>query len=314
MVIRGEEESHHVLHIYMERYQVLNRQRRLGYLFVAPAMIIIGLFIFYPIFEAFRMSLYNRILTKAHFEFVWFETYHRLFTTPVFRTALKNTVIWVLCAPVLGMLFGSIIGIIIAQGENRVIKVVSLLILIPFVAPDVVVAAIWNWIFDANIGVLNALLEKAGLFKRPVDWLGSERLAFPVVIFVMAWRISPLGALLVQSSYKAIPVSIFEAAEIDGAGFFDRLRYIVLPLIKYPLIIGLLLTMMWVTQNLTIVHLMTGGGPGRTTEILSSYIYKLNFRFYKESEASAASVIYFGFILSVTLVYLTVFRRVWKEE
>jgi len=119
---------------------------------------------------------------------------------------------------------------------------------------------------------------------------------------------------LVQSSYKGIPVEIFEAAEIDGASFFGRLRYIVLPLLKYPLIIGLLLTMMWVTQNLTVVHLLTGGGPGRATEILSTYIYKLNFRFYKESEASAASVIYFGFIFAVTLVYLTVFRKVWKEE
>ena len=260
------------------------------------------------------MSLYNRILTKAHFEFVWFETYKHLFTTPVFQVALKNTIIWSICTPVLGMFFGSIIGIIIAQGENKIIKMVSILILIPFMVPDVVVAAIWDWIFDANIGVLNALLEKTALIKENIDWLGTEQLAFPVVIFVMAWRISPLGALLVQSSYKAIPLEIFEAAEIDGANFINRLRYIVLPLLKYPLIIGFLLCMMWVTQNLAIVHLMTGGGPGRTTEILSTYIYKLNFRFYKESEASAASVIYFGFILSIMLIYLTVFRRVWREE
>lgn len=293
---------------------MLSEQRRLGYILIAPAMVIIGLFIFYPIFEAFRMSLYNRILTKAHFEFVWFETYKRLFTTPVFLVALKNTVIWSICAPVLGMFFGSIIGIIIAQGENKIIKVVSVLILIPFIAPDVVVAATWSWIFDTNIGILNALLEKMVLIKENIDWLGTEQLAFPVVILVMAWRISPFGALLVQSSYKAIPLEIFEAAEIDGANFINRLRYIVLPFLKYPLIIGFLLTMMWVTQNLAIVHLMTGGGPGRTTEILSTYIYKLNFRFYKESEASAASVIYFGFILSITLIYLTVFRRVWREE
>jgi multiple sugar transport system permease protein len=292
---------------------MLRGQRRLGYILIAPAMVIIGLFIFYPIFEAFRMSLYNRILTKANFEFVWFETYKLLFTTPVFKVAFKNTIAWFICAPLLGMFFGSIIGIIIAQGENRIIKIVSLLILIPFVAPDVVVAAIWDWIFDANLGILNALIEKIGLLPQKIDWLGTERLAFPVVIFVMAWRISPLGALLVQSSYKAIPVEIFEAAQIDGAGFMNRLRYIVLPLLKYPLIIGLLLTMMWVTQNLAIIHLMTGGGPGRSTEILSTYIYKLNFRFYKESEASAASVIYFGFILAVTLAYLTVFRRVWRE-
>lgn len=293
---------------------MLRRQRRLGYILIAPAMIIIGLFIFYPIFEAFRMSLYNRILTKASFEFVWFETYHSLFINSVFRTAFKNTLVWCISAPVLGMFFGSIIGIIIAQGDNKAVKIASVLILVPFVAPDVVVVAIWDWVFDANIGVLNALLAQIGVFKEPIDWLGSETLAFPVVIFVMAWRISPLGALLVQSSYKAIPVEIFEAAEIDGAGFFSRLRYIVIPIIKYPLIIGLLLTMMWVTQNLTVVHLMTGGGPGRTTEILSTYIYKLNFRFYKESRASAASIIYFGFIFAVTLVYLTVFRRVWKEE
>jgi len=292
---------------------MLGRKKALRYILIAPAMVIVGVFIFYPIFEAFRMSLYNRILTKSSYEFVWFETYKHLFTTPVFKTAFKNTLIWFICAPLLGMFFGSIIGIIIAQGESTIVKIAALMILIPFVSPDVVVAAVWDWIFDANIGVLNALLMKLGIFEKKIEWLGSENLAFPVVIFVMAWRISPLGALLVQSSYKAIPIEIFEASEIDGANFFNRLRYIVIPLLKYPLIIGLLLTMMWVTQNLTIVHLMTGGGPGRATEILSTYIYKLNFRFYKESEASAASIIYFGFILCVTLAYLTVFRRVWRE-
>ena len=311
----GTIDSHHMLECsIIGCILMLSKERYLGYILVVPAMVIIGLFIFYPIFEAFRISFYNRILTKAHFEFVWFETYKRLFTTPVFQVALKNTVIWSICTPVLGMFFGSIIGIIIAQGENRIIKMVSLLILIPFIAPDVVVAAIWDWIFDANIGILNPLLEKAGLIKEKVDWLGTEQLAFPVVMFVMAWRISPLGALLVQSSYKAIPLEIFEAGEIDGTNFIDRLRYIVLPLLKYPLIIGFLLTMMWVTQNLAIIHLMTGGGPGRATEILSTYIYKLNFRFYRESAASAASVIYFGFVLSITLIYLTVFKRVWREE
>ena len=77
---------------------------------------------------------------------------------------------------------------------------------------------------------------------------------------------------------------------------------------------GLILTMMWVTQNLSIIHLMTGGGPGRATEILSTYIYKLNFRFYKESEASAASIIYLLFILSISLAYLSAFKRVWRGE
>ena len=130
----------------------------------------------------------------------------------------------------------------------------------------------------------------------------------------MAWRIAPLGALLVQSSYKAIPGEIFDAAAIDGANYTNRLRYIILPLLRYPLIIGLILTMMWVTQNLSIIHLMTGGGPGRATEILSTYIYKLNFRFYKESEASAASIIYLLFILSISLAYLSAFKRVWRGE
>ena len=142
----------------------------------------------------------------------------------------------------------------------------------------------------------------------------SAKLAFPAVIFVMAWRIAPLGALLIQSSYKGIPLEIFEAAEIDGANFFAQLKYIVLPLLKYAIIIGILLTMMWVMQNLAIVRLMTDGGPGRTTEILSTYIYKLNFQYFKESEASAASVIYFGFLIVISLSYLTIFRRVWVKE
>jgi multiple sugar transport system permease protein len=168
--------------------------------------------------------------------------------------------------------------------------------------------------FESNIGVLNAFLQGLGLIKSKIDWLGTTRFAFPVVIFVMAWRIAPLGALLVQSSYKAIPGEIFDAAAIDGANYTNRLRYIILPLLRYPLIIGLILTMMWVTQNLSIIHLMTGGGPGRATEILSTYIYKLNFRFYKESEASAASIIYLLFILSISLAYLSAFKRVWRGE
>lgn len=290
------------------------QQKYLGYLLILPAMVIIGLFIFYPIVEAFRISLYNKILTKAHFHFVGFETYKQLFANPIFSHSLKNTVAWLTCAPVLGMFLGGIIGLILAQGENRIVKIASILILIPFVVPDVVVAAIWKWMFESNIGVLNALLQGMGLIKEKIDWLGTTRFAFPVVIFVMAWRIAPLGALLVQSSYKAIPGEIFDAAAIDGANYINRLRFIILPLLRYPLIIGLILTMMWVTQNLSIIHLMTGGGPGRATEILSTYIYKLNFRFYKESEASAASIIYLLFILSISLAYLSAFKRVWRGE
>lgn len=105
-------------------------------------MIIIGIFIFYPLFEAFRLSLYNRVLTIANFSFVGFETYRKLFDSQVFRTSFKNTLIWFTAAPVLGMFFGAVVGIIIAQSESRMVRLVSVLILIPFVAPDVVVAAI----------------------------------------------------------------------------------------------------------------------------------------------------------------------------
>lgn len=277
-------------------------------------MVVIGLFVFYPIFEAIRLSFYNRILTIPEFSFVGFETYEKLIANEIFRRAFRNTVIWVVGSTVLGMFFGGIIGIIIAQGENRITRFISLLVLIPFVMPDVVVAATWAWIYDTNIGILNSMLNQMGLIKENVDWLGSAKLALPAVIFVMAWRIAPLGALLVQSSYKGIPLEIFEAAEIDGANFFAQLKYIVLPLLKYAIIIGILLTMMWVMQNLAIVRLMTDGGPGRTTEILSTYVYKQNFQYFKESEASAASVIYFGFLIVISLSYLIIFRRVWVKE
>jgi len=293
---------------------MLKNQRILGYSLIAPAMVVIGLFVFYPIFEAIRLSFYNRILTIPEFSFVGFETYEKLIANEIFRRAFRNTVIWVVGSTVLGMFFGGIIGIIIAQGENRITRFISLLVLIPFVMPDVVVAATWAWIYDTNIGILNSMLNQMGLIKENVDWLGSAKLALPAVIFVMAWRIAPLGALLVQSSYKGIPLEIFEAAEIDGANFFAQLKYIVLPLLKYAIIIGILLTMMWVMQNLAIVRLMTDGGPGRTTEILSTYVYKQNFQYFKESEASAASVIYFGFLIVISLSYLIIFRRVWVKE
>ncbi len=292
----------------------MKRDSWLGYALIAPAVVVVALFIFFPIFEAFRLSLYNRVLTIKDFHFVGFETYLKLFRNGIFQTAFKNTGVWILCASLIGMLFGGIVGIILAQEERRLTRVAGLLILIPFVMPDVVVAAIWKWLYNTNIGVINALIDKVWLREHPIDWLGTAQLAFPSVILVMAWRIAPLGALLINSSYKSISLELLEASEIDGAGLLKRLRYIVLPLLKYPIIIGFLLTMMWVMQNLSIVRLITDGGPGRSSEILSTYIYKLNFLYYRESEASAGSVIYFIFLLAVSIIYLTVFRRVWSKE
>lgn len=280
-----------------------------GYAFIFSAVAIVGLFIFYPLFFSIKLSLTNKSLLIPGSEFVGLETFKEVIIDEVFRLSLSNSIKWVVFGTLLSLGVGGAIGIFLSIGF-RGSKVISSLILLPWLLPNIVAAVSWKWMYHPDLGVIGFLIES--LIGEEIRLLSNVNLVLWLLLIILVWRLAPLASLLFISGIQGIPKELFEAAEVDGADSYQKFRYITLPHLSYPLIIGTLLISLFILKDFTIVWVTTQGGPVYYSEILPTYIYRLGFYNWELGKAAATSMLYFVFILSVSLLYLSAFRKVWR--
>lgn len=288
--------------------------RRVGLVFLTPAAIFIVLFILFPFVWVFLLSFTNRTLTgvtAVESQFVGLENYRRLFDfarwmrSGEFGSALRITFQFVLGSAILGQ---AILGLTIAWAFYRrsglLREVVYTLAILAWIIPEVVVAFAWLAFLDRDFGTLNAILGRLGL-GRP-DWL-IERSLVSIVVF-NTWRGTAFSMLLFSSALATIPPSYLETAEVAGASAWQKLRDIILPLIRSHILTDLILITLW-TFNVFTPFLLTGGGPAFKTELVSIYTYRVAFKFFEFGRGGAIAVIVMLINLVLALGYLTTLRR-----
>ena len=243
------------------------------YLLVAPAVLIILCVVFIPVVNAIRMSFQNYDLRKPKdIAFIGLGNYVALFKDPLFWKSLIKTIQWVVFGVGFQFLFGFILALLLNRSfrGRGVIRAVSL---IPWVTPGVLIGLMWRWMYDGNYGVVNDILQKLHITGENIAFLANPKTAFPAVIVTIVWQGIPFFALMILAALQGIPYELYEAADIDGANWVQKLFNITIPSIRNTIMITLLLRIIWVANSVDVIFNMTEGGPAYATQTLSVYVF-----------------------------------------
>ena len=265
-----------------------------GLLFVLPALVGTFLFIIIPIFCSFGLSFTEWDLLNE-INFVGFSNYKSVFTEPEFLQILINTIVYAVSTTI----FAVIIPLLIASIINNKIKgneLFKTIYFLPFITPAVVIAIVWAWIFDPNIGLINTLLH------THYTWLFSTKLAMPVLIFVSVWKLIGYNVVLFLTGFSTIDKSVYEASKIDGATAYQTFFDITVPLLKPTIYFVTTVTAISSFQIFDLIYVMTQGGPNDSTNVIVYSIYKYTFEYFDIGKSCALAYILFAIILVLALV------------
>ena len=266
----------------------------IGVYFVLPALIGTFIFIIIPIFCSFALSFTDwDLLNNIHF--IGLNNYKAILTESVFLKILINTLVYAISVTVFAvaipLLIASIINSKIAGAEWY--KTVYFL---PFITPAVVIAIVWSWIFDPNIGGINAL------FNTHLNWLYDTHLAMPVLIFVSVWKLIGYNVVLFLTGFSTINQNLYEAAKIDGASWYKCFLHVTLPLLKPTTYFVTLVTAISSFQVFDLIYVMTSGGPKDSTNVIVYSIYKYAFEYFDIGKSCALAYILFIIIFILAIL------------
>ena len=281
-------------------------ERTLGVLLLMPTALLLALIIVYPVCRLIWTSFQNLSLTSgAPAAFAGLENYSLMLEDPVFWETTWNTILITLIT-VPGAL---LVGMALALMANLPFKVkwpVRLSLLIPWALPLSFAGLIFAWFFHSEYGVVNDVLRRIGI--EGVIWFNSARWAFAAICLTIIWKTSSFMALIILAGLQTIPRSLYEAAEVDGAGRLRQFFEITLPLLKPAIVVALIFRTITALQTFDIPFTMTRGGPGTSTATLAMYIHQNTVDFLDLGYGSALAVVMFALSMGVTAVYLRMIR------
>lgn len=277
---------------------------------VLPALLVIVLFTIYPVIYALRISVYQHILTKPNSHpFVGLKNFIDVISSYYFKTALINTCIYTIAAVAGVILFGIIVGSLL-NTKIRSVNALKIIILLPWAIPAVVAGLMWKWILNSDFGILNGFLYSIGIIKSYIPFLADPVLAKFSLVMAHIWKEGPLAAIFILAGLQLIPNELYEAAKIDGGGGLRLFRFVTLPLLRPILLVVLVYETMTAILTFDIVYVLTGGGPGDSTALISWFAYAEIYKFLNLGGGIALSII----IALITLVLIILYMRALKTE
>ena len=286
----------------------LGRDYRLGFLFVAPIVVLVLALVAYPFVYAVYLSMTRKYVGMPA---VWvgFDNYVRLAGNGFFRRAVANSFIFTFASVAVKLALGMAMAVVLTS-RIRFRGFFTGVLLIPWVAPTVVSALNFLWIYDYSLGVLNYLLVRVfHILPQGVGWLSEPGTAMASVIAVNVWRGFPFFGISFLAGMKAIPSELYEAAAVDGASPLQRFRHVTLPALRTIVIIVLLLSTIWTFNDFQIVYILTKGGPGGATQVLPVFTYEMAFGAQRLGEAIAVALYMLPAMAAVIIVLARYMRR-----
>ncbi|OEC00114.1 sugar ABC transporter permease [Lysinibacillus sphaericus] len=282
------------------------------WLFVMPAIIVVGLLFVYPFLSSIYFSFTTKNLLSSNYQFVGLENYRKVLADPDFWNSFFNSLKWTFFSLVGQVLVGFILALAIHR-IKRFKWLYRTLLIIPWAFPTIVIAFSWQWILNGVYGYLPNLIVKLGLMNNPPAFFTDSTWAFVCLVGINIWFGAPLIMVNVLSALQTVPQEQFEAARIDGASSWQVFRFITLPHIR--VVIGLLVVLrtIWIFNNFDIVYLLTGGGPSNATTTLPIFAYNLGWGTQLLGRSSAVTVLLFLFLLTICLLYFYIIRK-WEKE
>jgi len=288
------------------RFELSDRQ--LGVLFLLPFAVVCCLFVIYPAAESVRLAFYSKLPFHPALTFVGLDNFRYLAEDPVFWTALRQAVVWTGASIVLQTVLGVAVALLLHQAV-RGINVFRGLLLFPYMVPTVVIALIWRWMFNPELGIVNAVLTGSGLLARPVYWLSDPTWAMVSTILLNVWKFTPFVVICVLARLQSIPPELDEAAQVDGAGGWRRFLHVTLPQLKVVLAVVVVFRTIWTFNKFEEIYLLTRGGPGTSTFNLAVYAFEQATANLKLGVAAATGVVMLVFLFAGSVLYLRLMRQ-----
>lgn len=281
------------------------RRRLVPYGFLSPTGVLLVVLMVTPIAMVIGYSLMDGVITNQNPAFVGFENYREVLTDPVFALAVRNTLVFTVTSVIAHFAIGLGFALMLNSPllSPRVTGLFRTLYILPWLFTVAITAVLWRLLLNPN-GVVNHVLGSLGLTDGQTEWLSNPSSALAAVTFINIWSGYPFFMISLLAGLQGIPRDLYEAARVDGAGSWAQFRNVTIPQLR-PIIISMaLLDFIWTTQQFALIWMTTGGGPINTTEMLSTYTYKLAFTRYEFSVASAAAVLVL--LLSMVLAFFYV--------
>lgn len=275
---------------------------------LAPAIILVLVFAGYPLIRSIWFSFNDVSVFTGVLTFVGFENFATVIGTPEFVPTLGRTALWTFGAVSLQLLGGLCLALML---NNRfpLRGVYRGLIMIPWATPSVLVALMWKWVLDPNNGVLNKWLLGAGVIDQPIEFLSQNATALPTLIMIDVWQGIPLFAIMILAALQSVSGELKEAAQIDGCGPVSVFRHVVLPAILPTILITTLLRLIWTSNYVDLIFILTGGGPGTASTTLALESYLTTYKSSQFGEGAAYAVIQALFLVVFIALYVRLTRK-----
>lgn len=283
--------------------------RAAPHLFLAPALVVTTVIVFWPVLQTAWMSLFDYSLLRPNERpFIGLGNFARAMGDEVFWISLWQSVVWITACVAGQLLLGLVAGVLL----NRSFwwrGVARALVIIPWALPSVIIALMWSWMYDFNLGLINDLGLRLGLLAEPVAWLAQPRTAFWAIVLALIWQGFPFFAIVVLAGLQSIPKDLYEAAAADGASAWQGFVRITLPSLMPVLMTALLLRTIWVANSLDVILVMTGGGPGYATHTLPLYAFVQAYSGLEFGYGSALALILTVMLMGVVALYIWRLQR-----
>jgi ABC-type sugar transport system permease subunit len=288
------------------RTRITLREPAIAVLFLIPAFIGLMIFLYYPIAQTIIYSFYDLDHTTKWLEeqFIWFDNYRNVFQSEQFWLSLRFTLLFSISSVFLQFWIGMGMALATLWVLPRLRGVLRAIIIIPWAIPQIIQASMWKWLYNTDVGLIGDLLVRTGLLDKPPLFLADPQLAMVSVIVAHVWKASAVTSIFLMAGLAMVPDHLHDAAKVDGARAWMRFWHITLPMMMPTILVTLLFRTMDALRTFDIIYGLTGGGPGTTTDVLSSFAYKYYFGFVRYGAGSAYAMVTFVLVMALSLFYM----------
>lgn len=276
---------------------------------ILPAILVMGLFTVYPLFEGLRIAFTDAHLLKEGVRYIGFQNFIRLFSDEVFLISLYHSVL--LTTVVVFLQF--VLGLILALAMNQNLPGMSLfksIIMASWVIPVAATVILFKFMAQPDIGLINIVIRSLGFEDLNRYWLGDPVVALPFIIMLHLWRNVPFYGIAFLAAMQAVPASLYEAADIDGANAWHKFWHITLPGIRSMVIVMVTIHVLWTFNNFDFVYLATGGGPVNATDVLPVYVYRQCWNSYTVGYGASIGTV----MLLLLMLYFITFIKITERN
>jgi multiple sugar transport system permease protein len=290
------------------RFLARPRSRHLlhAYLFIAPVVVLFGLFRVIPSVQTLLYSFYKVELLRGRFTFIGLDNFRRLLTDEIFRQATLNTLTYVVTIVPISACLGLLLAVMFNE-KFRCKELFKAIYFSPMITSTVAAAMVWWWLYNPQYGLFNVVLRLVHIPNQP--WLMSSRMALPSIIIFSIWKTLGYNMIIYLAGLQAIPAQFYEAATIDGANAFRRFWNVSVPLLAPTTTFILIYNSILSFQVFDQVFVLTGGGPAGSTNVVVLELYKQAFQRYNFGYAAAEAMVLFLFILGVSMLQYVYTKR-----